>query len=240
MDAPMEVSLVIPAYNEDECIADAVAEVRQALRKTGRSFELVVVDDGSVDRTFSILRRLKPGMPELRALCLTRHCGQTAAMDAGFAHARGDIVITMDADRQNDPADIPRLLEMTNEWDVVCGRRRKREDNLVRRISSRIANRVRNRLTRETIRDTGCTLKAFRRTFLARVKLFEGMHRFLPTLLRLEGARVTEVEVGHRPRLRGESKYGVWNRLFRSLRDLFAVRWMQSRWIRYEIGEEIE
>lgn len=240
MDSAPQVSLVIPAYNEQECIADSITEVRQVLLETGRSFEIIVVDDGSTDGTYEVLRGLKQAAPELRALRFTHNCGQTAAMAAGFAHAHGDIVVTMDADGQNDPADIPRLIELMSEWDVVCGWRRKREDNLVRRLSSRIANAVRNRLSHETIRDTGCTLKGFRREFLARVRLFEGMHRFLPTLVRLAGARVTEMPVNHRPRLKGKTKYGVWNRLFRSLRDLFAVRWMQSRWIRYDIVGEIE
>lgn len=242
MDSSLGVSLVIPAFDEQDGIAACVTEARQVLLQSGRSFEIVVVDDGSTDGTYEVLRQLKATAPELRVLRFARNCGQTAAMAAGFAGARGEIVVTIDADRQNDPADIPHLLEMmdTDEWDVVCGWRRKREDNFLRRISSRIANGVRNRLSHETIRDTGCTLKAFRREYLLRVKLFEGMHRFLPTLLRLEGARVTEVSVNHRPRLVGSTKYGVWNRLFKGLRDLFAVRWMQARRLNYEIKEEIE
>jgi len=240
MDLACRVSLVIPAFGEQECIAECVTEARGVLRQTARRFEIIVVDDGSVDGTYDILRRLKRTAPELRALRFAHNCGQTVAMAAGFAHTRGEIVVIMDADGQNDPADIPRLLELMGEWDVVCGWRRKRQDNAIRRISSRIANGVRNRLTHETIHDTGCTLKAFRREYLARVKLFEGMHRFLPTLLRLEGARVTEVPVNHRPRLKGKTKYGICNRLFKGLRDLFAVRWMQSRWISFEIEEEIE
>ena len=240
MEPAPEISLVIPAFEEQESIVECVMEARRALLQTGRSFEIIVIDDGSTDRTYEVLRQLKQTAPELRALRFAHNCGQTAAMAAGFAHARGAIVVTMDADQQNDPADIPRLLELMGEWDVVCGWRRKREDNVVRRISSKIANGVRNRLSHETIRDTGCSLKAFRREYLARVKLFDGMHRFLPTLLRLEGARVTEVPVNHRPRLKGKTKYGVWNRLFKSLRDLFAVRWMQSRWISYDVAEEIK
>jgi len=231
---------VIPAYNEEESIEACVLEADGVLARLGRSYEILVVDDGSRDGTFERLRALKARCPALRAIRFGENRGQSAAMSAGFEHARGEIVVSMDADGQNDPADIPRLLERMDDFDVVCGWRRKREDNLLRRISSRIANAVRNRLSHESIRDTGCSLKAYRRDYLRRIKLFDGMHRFLPTLLRMEGARVTEVPVNHRPRTAGRTKYGLWNRLFRSLRDLFAVRWMQSRHIRYEVREEIE
>ena len=240
MTSQTDISIVIPAFDEQESIADCVREVRDALLQTERRFEIIVVDDGSTDGTRETLRRLKADVPELRALLLARHCGQTAAMAAGFHHVRGEIVITLDADGQNDPADIPALLERIEEWDIVCGVRAARADNLLRRISSRIANGVRNRLTGERIADTGCTLKAFRKSFLDRVTLFEGMHRFLPTLLRMAGARVTEIPVRHRPRLRGRSKYNVRNRVFRSFRDLLAVRWMQKRRLDYTIEEMIE
>jgi glycosyltransferase involved in cell wall biosynthesis len=161
-------------------------------------------------------------------------------MAAGFERARGAVIATMDADMQNDPADIPRLLERLSEWDIVCGVREKRRDTFVKRASSLIANAVRNRFTHENIRDVGCTLRVYRREYLDRVKLFEGMHRFLPTLLKLEGARVVEIPVNHRPRMRGANKYGIGNRLFKGLRDLSAVRWMQSRHIQYDLKEEIK
>ena len=240
MESAPYVSLVMPAFEEAVCIAGCVREAREVLARWGKPFEIIVVDDGSGDGTYEAVVGLKGTMPELRAFRLRRNCGQTAAMAAGFSRARGEIVVTMDADGQNDPGDIPGLVALTGAWDVVCGWRRKREDSVIRRLSSRIANGVRNRLTGEEIRDTGCTLKAFRREYLLRVKLFEGMHRFLPTLLRFEGARVTEVAVNHRRRAGGRTKYGVWNRLFRGLRDLWAVRWMRSRWLRYEIVEGTE
>lgn len=240
MPCTPHLSVVIPAFNERECIADCVREVRDALGRIGQSFEIIVADDGSTDGTREILRQLKANVPKLRVLLLARHCGQTAAMDAGFRHARGEMVVTLDADLQNDPEDIGAVLEKMEGWDVVCGIRALRADTFLRRISSRIANWVRNRLTGERIADTGCTLKAYHRTCLERLKLFEGMHRFLPTLLRLAGARVTEVPVHHRPRLRGKAKYSVRNRIFKSFRDLLAVRWMQSRWLNYEIEEDIK
>jgi len=239
-DNEPELSLVIPARDEAESLADCVTEARNVLIGLGRPFEIVVIDDGSADGTFSALRDLKPSVPELRAARLARPSGQTAAMEAGFRRARGGIVITMDADMQNDPADIPGMLEKLADCDVVCGVREKRQDSFVRRVSSRIANAARNALTGESVRDTGCTLKVYRREFLDRLKLFEGMHRFLPTLLRLAGARVIETPVNHRPRLRGRTKYGIGNRLPRGLRDLFAVRWMKKRWIRSDVAEEIE
>lgn len=234
------ISAVIPAYDEQECVADCVREVRDALQGIGRAFEVIVVDDGSTDGTFNVLRRLKETVPELRVLRFASNCGQTAAMEAGFRSARGEFVVTLDADMQNDPADIPAMLVRMEEWDVVCGIRTSRADSFVRRLSSRIANGIRNRLTAERITDTGCTLKLYRREFVEKLKLFEGMHRFLPTLLRLAGARVTEMPVRHRPRLKGTAKYGVGNRIFKSFRDLFAVRWMQSRWLDYRIEETIE
>ena len=205
----------------------------------GRSYEILVVDDGSSDATLEVLRKARVEFPHLRAIRLRANTGQTAAMDAGFRNARGAVVVTMDADLQNNPSDIPKLLELTETWDVVCGVRVARRDNFVRRVSSRIANWVRNKLSGENIRDTGCSLKAYRREHLLRLKLFKGMHRFLPTLLKMEGCTVTEVPVDHRPRLLGEAKYGVLNRVFKSLRDLFAVRWMKRRFIRYEIEERV-
>ena len=238
--ATPDISVVIPAYNEQESVADCVREVRGVLMQIGRTFEIIVVDDGSTDGTLNVIRDVKATVPELRAIGFQRNCGQTAALDAGFREARGAIVVTLDADLQNDPADIPSLLEKLGEWDAVCGVRTKRADTLVRRLSSRVANAVRNRLTGEDITDTGCSLKAYRREFLIRLKLFEGMHRFLPTLLRLAGARVTETPVNHRPRVRGKTKYGIRNRVFKGLGDLLAVRWMQRRWLRYKIKEEIK
>jgi glycosyltransferase involved in cell wall biosynthesis len=234
------LTAVIPAFNEQESITDCVLEVRQVLKEIGRPFELLVVDDGSTDGTLNVLRHLKPTAPELRVVSFARNRGQTAAMAAGFDHARGELVVTLDADQQNDPRDIPALLEHMDRFDVVCGVRAKRRDNAVRRFSSRLANGIRNRLTRENISDTGCTLKIFRTAYLRKIRLFEGMHRFLPTLLRLEGARVTEAPVNHRPRTKGTAKYGVWNRLFKSARDLLAVRWMKARHVHYEVQEEID
>jgi glycosyltransferase involved in cell wall biosynthesis len=199
----------------------------------------VLVDDGSTDGSDEIIANLaRTGGGFVRGLHLRANRGQTAAFDAGFKAARGRFVVTIDADLQNDPADIPRLVEMLDRYDAAVGYRRQREDTWVRRISSRIANAVRNRLSDDDIIDTGCSLKAFRRECLADLKLYTGMHRFLPTLLRIEGYRVTQLPVSHRPRVAGTSKYGVGNRVFRAFADLLAVRWMKKRHLGYEVARE--
>lgn len=236
----VDLTLVIPAFNEEECIEECVLEADSVLKGLGKSYEILVVDDGSMDRTFEKLMVLKKEVHRLRAIRFRENRGQTTAMAAGFEHSRGAIVVTMDADLQNDPTDIPRLLEYMDRYDVVCGVRRNRCDSVVRKVSSWIANNVRNRFTGESIKDVGCTLRAYRSSYLRRIKLFEGMHRFLPTLLRLEGARVVEIAVNHRPRFGGTNKYGISNRLWKALRDLEAVRWMQDRYVRYEVEKEIE
>ncbi|HYU30686.1 MAG TPA: glycosyltransferase family 2 protein [Thermoanaerobaculia bacterium] len=235
-----EVSLVIPVYNEEENLPVLHGEIVQALSGVGRPYEVIYVDDGSTDRSPAILAGLARQDPHVRILRQKRNSGQSAALDAGFRFARGEVVVTLDADLQNDPADIPRLLERIGDYDVVSGIRARRRDSWVRRISSRIANGIRNRVTHESVTDVGCTLRAARTEYLRRIPVFNGMHRFLPTLLRMEGARVTEVPVNHRPRLHGEPKYNIRNRIWRALLDLFGVRWLQTRWVDRRISEEIE
>jgi len=235
-----EISLVIPVYNEEENLPILAAEIHAAMEPLGRPYEVIYVDDGSTDASPRVLAGLAREDPRTRIVRQRRNSGQSAAFDAGFRHARGGIVVTLDADLQNDPADIPRLLERMDGFDVVNGVRARRQDNWVRRISSTIANRVRNRVTRESVTDVGCTLRAMRIEYLRHIPLFNGMHRFLPTLLRMEGARVTEVNVNHRPRLHGQPKYGIHNRLWRGLVDLYGVRWLQTRRVDRGLSEEIE
>jgi glycosyltransferase involved in cell wall biosynthesis len=238
---PPRLSLVIPVYDEEDNLPQLAAEIAGALAPTGESYEVLFVDDGSTDGSPAVLRRLAAMDPHLRILRLRRNSGQSAAFAAGFRHARGEVVVTLDADLQNDPADIPRLLAEIVDCDVVCGVRARRQDSWVRKVSSRVANAVRNRLTHESIRDVGCSLRACRVEFVRDLPMFTGMHRFLPTLLRLQGAaRVKEVPVAHRPRLHGQPKYGIRNRLFRALADLFALRWMQRRWIDRRLVEVVE
>ena len=231
MTTAPQLSILLPAYNEEACIAHVIREVAEVLRGLGRPFEIVVVDDGSTDATGQRLGELQADIPELRVLRLQRNSGQSAALGAAFRAARGEIFITLDADGQNDPADIPALLTPLVSCDLCCGYRVKRQDTWSKRFGSRLANAVRNRALRETIRDTGCTLKAFRAAWTQELPMqFRGMHRFLPALLAMAGARITEIPVNHRPRVAGQSKYTNWGRLKETLWDLWAVRWMQKRY----------
>jgi glycosyltransferase involved in cell wall biosynthesis len=234
----VDISVVVPVYNERDNLAPLLGEIRAALAPTGRTFEVVFVDDGSTDGSGALLAALRQSDPAVRVIAFRSNAGQSAALDAGFRRARGAILVTLDADLQNDPADIPGLLAALDGCDAVAGVRVRRRDTLVRRVSSRVANFVRNRLSDESITDTGCSLKAFRRDALDRLHLVDGMHRFLPTLLRMEGLRVREVPVGHRPRVHGASKYGIGNRLVPSFIDLLAVRWMKRRRLRYEVKDD--
>ena len=239
MPSPIEVSLVIPVYNERENLAPLVDEIAAAL--AGRRYEIVTVDDGSTDGSLDMLRALKRAHPPLHIVAFATNAGQTAAFAAGFRAARGSVIVTLDADGQNDPADIPALLDELARSDAaaVAGYRAARQDTAWKRLQSRIANGVRNRLNHETIRDTGCSLKAFRADAVRDLPLFTGMHRFLPTLVKMRGGAVAEVPVRHRPRRFGTTKYGMWNRVFRSLADALAVRWMQRRALRYRVTEDI-
>jgi glycosyltransferase involved in cell wall biosynthesis len=230
-----DLSIVVPVYNELENLEPLVSEIRQALRPTNMCYEILLVNDGSTDGSTEKIAELADRDGVVRGLHFKHNRGQTAAFDAGFKAARGDRVVTLDADLQNDPSDIPRLLDALADADAAVGYRSRRVDGWMRRLSSRVANRVRNRISGDDVIDTGCSLKAFRRGPLGDLKLFTGLHRFLPTLLRMEGYRVVQIPVRHRARRRGTSKYGVWNRMFRAFADLLAVRWMKKRRLDYEV-----
>lgn len=236
--ATPELSVVIPVYNEEDALPGTLNELREALDSAGiTNWETLCVDDGSRDRSVAIVREFAAQDPRFRLIKFVRNCGQTAAFDAGFRNARGELVGMMDADGQNDPHDFPHLIKALRESgnDMMCGIRRKRQDNIVRKLSSRIANNFRNWMTAETVTDVGCSIRVFRRSCIDHIKLYEGMHRFFPTLFRIEGYTIGEIKVNHRPRTRGQSKYGIHNRLWRGLKDLFAVKWMQGRSLHYQI-----
>jgi dolichol-phosphate mannosyltransferase len=237
----IDLSVVIPVYNEEESLPVLWPELRSVLDEAGLDFEIVFVDDGSHDRSAEIIRGLRESDPRVRLVRLKANAGETPATDAGFHAARGRVIVTMDADLQNDPQDIPGLLRHLDQWDAVTGWRVNRGagDSLVRRLSSRIANGVRNWLSDEVIQDSGCTFRAFRRECLRGLVLYRGFHRFVPTLLKMRGYRVLEVPVRNRPRRFGQSKYGVLNRVFVATVDLLAVRWMKSRALQYEIAEDL-
>ena len=237
----VDLSIVIPVYDEEANLPLLWEELRGVLEGLGLAFEVVFVDDGSRDRSAEIVRGFREADPRVRLVRLKANAGETAATDAGFKAVRGAWVVVMDADLQNDPRDIPRLLSYLDRWDAATGWRvnRGEGDDWLRRLSASIANRVRNRLSDETVQDSGCTFRAFRRECLRDLVLYRGFHRFIPTLLKMRGYRVIEVPVNHRPRRFGRSKYGVWNRAFVAFADLLVVRWMKSRRLRYEVAEDL-
>jgi glycosyltransferase involved in cell wall biosynthesis len=241
--APLDVSFVVPCHDEEGNLRELVTEIHRAVAPLGLAYEIVITDDASRDGSWAILRTLAADDPRLRAQRFARNCGESAASWAGMQASRGRVIVTLDADRQNDPAEIPRFLAELEHADCVCGSRveaRRSGDNLLRVLSSRIANWVRVTLGGGDIGDAGCTYRAFRRECLANVRFFKGVHRFLPTLIAMEGFRVTEIPVTNRARVAGRSHYGIRNRIFVALADLLAVRWMRSRAVRWEIAESTD
>jgi glycosyltransferase involved in cell wall biosynthesis len=238
------LSICVPVYNEAENLPLLYGAIVAVVDPATIPIEIILVDDGSTDGSWTAIRALAAADPRVVGLKLRRNCGETAASDAGLRAARGRYVMTMDADLQNDPADIPKFLETLGQgFDCVCGTRtatRGQGDNFIRVASSRIANWVRNKLSDEQITDAGCTYRAFRRECVERLKLYRGLHRFIPTLLKMEGFTVTEIPVAHNPRLHGQSKYGVWNRLFKSFVDLLAIRWMKKRLLDYQVEMRLD
>jgi glycosyltransferase involved in cell wall biosynthesis len=236
------LSLVIPCYNEEGNLRPLIAAIREAVGPLGLPYEVVITDDCSSDKSWAILKELAGGDARIRVQRLAWNCGESAAIWAGLKAARGQHLVTLDADLQNDPKDLPKFLEALKQYDCVCGTRvqtRGQGDHFLRIASSRIANWVRNRLSGEQISDAGCTYRAFKRECVENLKFFKGMHRFLPTLFKIEGFTVTEIAVTHHPRFAGQSHYGVWNRLFASFHDLLAVCWMKKRMFRCPIAERV-
>jgi dolichol-phosphate mannosyltransferase len=236
-DERVVLSVVVPVYNEIDNIEQLLDRVRDTLDEIGVSWELLAVDDGSSDGSGERLDELAENESRLRVLHFAANCGQSAGLDAGFKNARGDLVALLDADLQTYPEDLPKLLEILDSEgvDAVVGIRAERRDTGWKKFSSRFANGVRNRLTREDIQDTGCPIKVFRAEAIRSLKIFTGMHRFLPTLLRMEGYSVRQVPVRHAERITGESKYATWDRAFSGLRDALAVRWMQDRRMKWRL-----
>lgn len=233
------LSLVIPAYNEQEVIPSLLQRVEASLLQLGRPFEVIIVDDGSTDSTPNLLDNAIKRLPWLRVLRIAKNAGQSAAFQAGFQAARGQLIATIDADLQNDPEEIPRLVKLLESagFDMINGWRKDRQDTPFRRWQSRMANRIRNRLSGETIHDSACSLKVYKRHCLDGLFMFNGAHRFLPTLVKMRGHTVLEVPVKHSPRFAGTAKYGLRNRALRAFKDLLGIRWLKSRFLRYQVSE---
>lgn len=236
----IDLSVVIPCHNEEGNLPLLMQALHAVLGKAGVNYEIIVTDDCSTDSSWHLLRELAKTDPRLRAQRLAQNRGESAASWAGIQAARGEWVVTMDADLQNNPEDLPQFLAAARHADCICGSRvqnRRDGDHVIRVISSRIANAVRNALSGENISDAGCTYRMFRREAVANLKYFRGMHRFLPTLMKIEGFSVIEIPVSNNPRYAGQAHYGVWNRLFASFYDLLAVRWMKVRMIPFRVAE---
>jgi dolichol-phosphate mannosyltransferase len=238
----IHLSIVAPAYNEAENLPQLVAESVKAGRAVGEPFEVVIANDASTDGTNEVLDALRAEYAELRVIDLVANSGQSAALDAAIRAARGQYIATLDADCQNDPADIPQLLKRITDGtlDLVNGWRADRQDAGWRLVVSKYGNGFRNWMTRESIHDSGCGLKVFRAECYDRVRMFHGYHRFFATLVRMDGWRVGEVKVNHRARTRGVAKYGFFDRFFKVLRDAVAVRWMQDKTVLYQTRERAD
>jgi glycosyltransferase involved in cell wall biosynthesis len=239
MDNPetVEISVVVPVYNEAENLRILIPKLLEVLEDLGKAYEVIIVDDGSSDGSGTVIRGMATRYLSVRILKFKANRGLSAALIAGIRKARGDILVTLDSDLQNDPTDIPKLLQKLDHYDMATGWRQKRDDPWLKRISSRIGNAVRNRLSGENIQDSACTLRAFKRECMDGIWVFNGMHRFLSTLVKMKGYRIIEVPVSHHPRKFGKSKYNIRNRMVRSFIDLLVVRWMKQRRIDYEIEE---
>ncbi|HTV46994.1 MAG TPA: glycosyltransferase family 2 protein [Phycisphaerae bacterium] len=234
----VELSLVAPAYNEVDNVEPLIKRIAEVFNPLPLLFEVIIVDDAGTDGTREKLLQLAAVYPWLRVVSLEKNSGQTAAMDAGFKAARGRIWATVDADMQNDPGEIPRLMAMLGpDVDMVSGWRQKRSDNFFRKIQTYIANGIRNWLSGENIKDSACSLKVYKRQCLEGLTLYKGMHRFFPTLVKMRGYRVIEVPVSHHPRAHGITKYKFGSRVIRAFVDLLAVRWMKKRQLHYRAAE---
>ncbi len=226
----LDLSVIAPAFNEADCLPALVESTIQILRPLGQCFEIILVNDASTDDTAAVIERLCKTYPEVRGVRHLFNCGQSAAVVSGMRAARGRLLITLDADMQNPPSEIPNMLaQLTPETDAVCGVRSKRNDPAIRRVSSKIANGFRNWITGVPVKDAGCGMRLMRRSAMQDLPVFNGLHRFTITILKLQGFSVKEVTIAHRKRLAGRSKYGISNRLWRGIADCLAMRWYARR-----------
>jgi glycosyltransferase involved in cell wall biosynthesis len=237
LDSPI-FSVVIPIKNEEENIVPLFQELEPIMQSLGHPWELIYIDDGSEDNSPRILKKLTSEHPCVRTITFVNNFGQSSAFDAGFKAAKGKFIITMDGDGQNDPADIPALVRNIEDCDLVCGWRINRNDPWSKKIISKLSNIVRRRTCQDGMHDTGCSLKVYRSEAIKKIKMYHGMHRFLPALFIIEKLRVKEIPVNHRERSLGKSKYHFFNRSLSPFLDMFAVLWMRKRHLCYQIKEE--
>lgn len=234
----MQISVVIPVFNELENIMPMVERITASLEKRFQEYEIVFVNDASTDGSYELLEKLKKENKHVVPYHFVKNSGQSAGIACGFQRARGELVVMMDGDLQTDPEDIHELLKYIPEYDMVNGKRATREDGFKRKIASTIGNGFRNFITQDNIEDTGCPLKLFKKEVAQSYQMFNGMHRFLPTLARYRGYKVIEVPVRHYDRLHGVSKYKVFGRAFKAFSDCFAVRWMGKKMLKYKVMGE--
>jgi dolichol-phosphate mannosyltransferase len=234
----LDISFVIPVYNEEENIKPLYDEIKNIAPKISSSYEIIFVDDASTDNSLNEIKKISQLDQNVKYISFLQNRGQSAALYAGFQKASKEVIITLDADLQNDPNDIPEMLKFYGKYDMINGWRKKRKDSFSKKIGSKIGNFIRNKITGEEINDTGCGLKVMKTSILKKIKMYKGLHRFLPTLMKLEGARVIEIPVNHRERKHGVSKYNNIKRAIEGFYDLIAVRWMIKRHIEIKIKEE--
>ncbi|HEY0009272.1 MAG TPA: glycosyltransferase family 2 protein [Tepidisphaeraceae bacterium] len=235
------LSLVIPCYNEQENVPTLLSRVEASLATINRPYEVIIIDDGSTDQTPQMLADAQVTRPWLRVLRMQKNVGQSAGFEAGFSAALGQYIATIDADLQNDPEEVPRLLAMLEERpdiDMITGWRKDRQDTNFRRWQSRQANKIRNWISQDDVNDSASSLKIYRAPAIQGLKMFNGAHRFFPTLVKMRGYKVLETPVKHSQRFAGTAKYGFRNRAFRAFIDLLGVRWMKMRYLRYAADEQ--
>ena len=236
MSPPPQLSVVLPIYNESEAIVPVLRELAEVLTQAfPEAWEVLAVDDGSADDTAERIREAAEKFPGIRLVSLAQNVGQSGALWMGFRESRADWIATLDADGQNDPADLPKLWAQRADADAVFGYRAVRKDTWSKRKGSKLANGVRNLILREEIRDTGCAVKIFKKSLTERLMPWNGMHRFFGSLFRMQEARIVQVAVNHRPRAAGTSKYTNWGRLKKTVRDLFAMRWLRDRYVHVQL-----
>lgn len=233
------ISFVIPAYNEEENIKPLYDEIKETAEKLTDNYEIIFIDDKSTDSTLNVIKELAGKDSKVKYISFEKNSGQSAALYAGFQKAKNEIIITMDADLQNDPKDVLNMIEYYGEYDCVNGWRKNRKDTLSKKIASRIGNFIRNLFIKDNIKDTGCSLKILNSRIVKKIKMYKGLHRFIPALMKLEGAKIIEIPVNHRERIYGKSKYTNLKRGIEGFYDLIAVRWMIKRHINIRIKEEI-